>query len=448
MYAIIDIETTGLSANAEKITEIAIFIHDGNEIKEEFCTLINPEKKIPYRITQMTGITNQMVEGAPKFYEVGKKIVELTEGKTIVGHNVSFDYSFLRSEFKSFGYDYSRKVLDTVRLSRKLIPGRKSYSLGKLCNDLGIANHARHRAAGDALATTRLFEMLRGIDPELENVKLNGTQSNLTKSLIEGLPKQAGVYYFYNNSGQLIYVGKSINIHDRVLSHLNNNLHKKAIEMKNAIAHVGFELTGSELVALLLESAEIKKHQPLYNSQQKRTYFNYGLYSFFDDQGYLNLKIIRIISSLTPIYTYSSAQEGKEHLFRLVEEFRLCQKLCGLYDTSGACFHYQISQCDGACIGSETTEAYNRKVQTAIEEYNFENSNFFILENGREDGELAVIKVENGKYQGFGYMQNEAAKENTDALHDCIKVAQDNREVRQIINTFLKKNKEAKTILF
>jgi DNA polymerase-3 subunit epsilon len=290
--------------------------------------------------------------------------------------------------------------------------------------------------------------MLRGIDSELENVKLNGTQSNLAKSLIEGLPKQAGVYYFYNNTGQLIYVGKSINIHDRVLSHLNNNLHKKAVEMKNAIAHVGFELTGSELVALLLESAEIKKHQPLYNSQQKRTFFNYGLYSFFDDQGYLNLKIIRIINALTPIYTYSSAQEGKEHLFRLVEEFRLCQKLCGLYDTSGACFHFQISQCDGACVGSETTDTYNRKVQTAIEEYNFENSNFFILENGRLENENAVVKVENGKYQGFGYIQTEIVVENHDALHECIKCSQDNREVRQIINTYLKKNKRVHTILF
>jgi len=448
VYAIIDIETTGLSANAERITEIAIIIHDGNEIKEEFCTLINPEKKIPYRITQMTGITNQMVEDAPKFYEVGKKIVELTEDKVIVGHNVNFDYSFLRSEFKSFGYDYSRKTLDTVRLSRKLIPGRKSYSLGKLCNDLGINNHARHRASGDALATTRLFELLRGLDPELEKLKLNGTQSNLNKPLLEGLPKEAGVYYFYNHTGQLIYVGKSVNIHDRVLSHLNNNLHKKAIEMKNAIAHVGFELTGSELVALLLESAEIKKHQPLYNSQQKRTYFNYGLYSFFDDQGYLNLKIIRIINSLTPIYTYSSAQEGKEHLFRLVEEFRLCQKLCGLYDTSGACFHFQISQCDGACVGTELPESYNRKVQSAIEDYYFKNSNFFILENGREEYELAAIKVESGKYQGFGYLNNETSDFELQQLHDCIKPAKDNREVRHIINAYLRKNSGARTIVF
>ncbi|MBC8320162.1 MAG: 3'-5' exonuclease, partial [Bacteroidetes bacterium] len=158
MYAIVDIETTGLSPSNEKITEIAIIIHDGKKIIDEFSTLINPEKKIPYRIIHMTGINNQMVEGAPKFYEIAKQIVEITQSKIIVGHNVRFDYSFIRNEFKSLGYDYARKTLDTVKLSRKLIPGRKSYGLGVLCKDLAIENHARHRAGGDALATTRYVQ--------------------------------------------------------------------------------------------------------------------------------------------------------------------------------------------------------------------------------------------------------------------------------------------------
>lgn len=448
MYAIIDIETTGLSANSEKITEIAIIIHDGSEIKEEYCTLINPEKKIPYRIIQMTGITNQMVEDAPKFFEVAKKIVELTEDKIIIGHNVNFDYSFLRNEFKSLGYEYSRKTLDTVRLSRKLIPGRRSYSLGKLCLELGINNEARHRASGDAHATRQLFEMLHGMENDLEHIKLNGTQSNLNPSLIESLPRETGVYYFYAYSGQLIYVGKSVNIHDRVISHLNNNTHKKEVEMKNAIGHVGYELTGSELVALLLESIEIKKHQPLYNSQQRRTYFNYGLYSFVDDSGYLNLKITRIIDALTPIYTYSSAQEGKEHLFRLVEEYQLCQKLCGLYETNSACFHYQINQCIGACIGNETPESYNARVFEAIENYHFQNNNFFIVEKGRNDQESALIKIQNGKYQGFGFTGQEINEKELELLHDCIKPAPDNKEVRQIIKTYLKKNSAVRLILY
>ena len=204
MYAIIDIETTGLSPAKEKITEIAIIIHDGKTIVDEFSALINPEKKIPYRIIQLTGITNQMVESAPKFYEIGKRIVELTEDKIIVGHNVRFDYGFLRSEFKSLGYDYERKTIDTVKLSRKLIPGRASYSLGKLCRDLAIENKSRHRATGDAIATTKLFELLININGHPEDINLSKVQSNINKSLVEDLPNAPGVYYFYNKDKEII----------------------------------------------------------------------------------------------------------------------------------------------------------------------------------------------------------------------------------------------------
>ncbi len=440
MYAILDVETTGLSAAGEKITEIAIYIHDGKQVVDSFESLINPEKKIPYRIVQMTGITNRMVAGAPRFYEIAKKIVELTEEKTIIGHNVNFDYSFLRNEFKGLGYDFQRKTLCTVKLSRKLIPGRPSYSLGKLCNDLGINNHARHRAAGDALATARLFELLLTIDPNPENLKANGVKSGRNRSLTENLPKEPGVYYFYDKDGGLIYIGKSINIHDRVLSHLNNNLHKKAVEMKDAIDEVGYELTGNELVALLLESAEIKKHQPLYNRTQRRTFFNYGLYSFTDEKGYINLKVSRIIDRLSPLYTYSSLQEGKEHLFNLTEKFNLCQKLCGLYNTQGACFQYQIHQCQGACSGEEQPENYNQKVNMALENYHFGDDSFFIVGQGRNDDEKSVVKIERGKYTGFGFIDPAVLNNDPSMLHECIQPQQDNKEVRQIINSFIKKN--------
>ena len=447
-YAILDIETTGLSPSAEKITEIAIYIHDGRRIVDSFSTLLNPEKKIPYRIIQMTGINNQMVESAPKFYEVAKKIVELTDDKIIVGHNVRFDYGFIRNEFKSLGFDYQRKTIDTVKLSRKLIPGKPSYSLGKLCQSLEIENLSRHRAEGDAMATVKLFEMLLSIDNQLGGPDKKVAVNGFNKSLVEGLPKAAGVYYFYDKSGELIYVGKSINIHDRVLSHLNNNLHKKAVRMKNDIAEVHFELTGNELVALLFESAEIKKHQPLYNRSQRRTYFNYGLYSFTDENGYVNLKVTRIIEELNPVYTYGSAHEGKEHILRLTEEFGLCQKLCGVYDTTGSCFQYQIHQCEGACIGKESPKSYNSKVEQALENYHFGKQNFFVVEQGRREDEKAVIKVENGKYIGFGFVEmNGQAFEPTD-FHDCIRSQKDNREVRQIINSYLRRAKKKNVILF
>ena len=448
MYAILDIETTGLSASAEKITEIAIYIHDGECIVDSFSTLVNPEKKISYRIVQMTGINNQMVESAPKFYEIAKRIVELTEDKIVVGHNVRFDYGFIRNEFKSLGYDFQRPTIDTVKLSRKLIPGKPSYSLGKLCQSLGIENHSRHRAEGDAMATVKLFEMLLSIDKQLDGLDKKGLVRSFNKSLVEGLPKETGVYYFYNKSAELIYVGKSINIHDRVLSHLNNNLHKKAVEMKNNIASVHFELTGNELVALLLESAEIKQHQPFYNRAQRRTYFNYGLYPFTDENGYTNLKFTRIIDELNPVYTYGSAQEGREHILRLTEEFGLCQKLCSIYDTTGPCFQYQIHQCEGACVGKEEADSYNQKVEQALENYHFGKQNFFVVEQGRREDEKAIVKVENGKYIGFGFVEmNEQAHELL-AFHDCISLQKDNREVRQIINSYLRRNNQKNVVRF
>lgn len=160
MFAIIDIETTGHSYKFGKITEIALYQHNGQEVTHSFSTLINPEMDIPYFITELTGIDNEMVKNAPKFYEVAKTIVELTQGRTFVAHNVSFDYNFIKEEYNKLGYNYMRKTMCTVKLSRKLLPGHGSYSLGKLCSDLNIEINGRHRAAGDALATVKLFEIL------------------------------------------------------------------------------------------------------------------------------------------------------------------------------------------------------------------------------------------------------------------------------------------------
>ena len=224
LYAILDIETTGGSPLREKITEIAVYIHDGSRITDEFVTLINPERNIPHFITNMTGITNEMVEDAPKFYEVARQIVEITEGKAIVAHNARFDYSFLRQEFKSLGFNFRRNLIDTVSACRKLIPGHPSYSLGNICCEMGITIEGRHRAAGDALATVRLFELLLQKDEEINgpcaslfrstrDIKLNPA---LDISRLGVIPEEPGVYYFYDEKNELIYVGKSRNMAERV----------------------------------------------------------------------------------------------------------------------------------------------------------------------------------------------------------------------------------------
>lgn len=443
-YTIIDIETTGLKAGHARITEIAIITHDGNNALSEFHSLINPEIRIPYQITQLTGINDQMVAGAPRFFEIAKEIVELTEGTVIVGHNVNFDYSFLKAEFKSLGYDFQRKTLDTVRLARKLIPGLPGYSLGKLCNALNISHESRHRAYGDARATAKLFELLYSIDNELDELSLKKLNSDLNRSLIDELPESKGVYYFYDRSGKLIYVGKSINIKARVMQHLNNGTTKKAIEMKNAIADISFTPTGSELIALLLESDEIKKHKPIYNRSQKRSLFNYGLYQYLDEKGYLRLKIAKTIEEIPAEYAYNSQAEAREHLFMLTDSHRLCQRLNGLYPGSGACFHFHIGQCNGACTEAENPANYNLRVLEALEKYQFEQQSFYVFDQGPTDELTSVVKVQNGVYIGFGFAPSEQVGNDLSVADDYIKRYSDNRDVRQIIRSYLRHHKNCR----
>ncbi len=446
MYAIIDIETTGLSPAAERIIEIAIYIHDGEKVINEFSTLINPEKKISANITRITGITNEMVIDAPKFWEIAKDIVILTEGKSFVAHNASFDYNFIRNEFKSLGYDYKRDRLCTVKLSRKILPGYKSYSLGKLCSDLGIKIDGRHRAAGDALATVKLFEYLLKTDSSLG--QLNSSKFyHIDASVIKSLPEEPGVYYLHDHNGDIVYIGKSKNIRTRVFSHFSNEKSQRAIKMIDEVHNISYELTGSELIALLLESDEIKVQKPKYNRRQRRTDNHYGIFTYKDDNGYICFKT-EGINKENPIVSFNSAREARNRLYILSEKYQLCQKLCGLYETQGACFYYQLKHCNGACIQEELPENYNKRAQELLDELSYNWQNFFIVDAGRNDNEKAVVKVENGKYIGFGYIDTEFIGNDIENLSDVIKVYPDNKDVQQIIRTYLKQNSVEMLIRF
>jgi DNA polymerase-3 subunit epsilon len=445
MYAIIDIETTGGSPVQDKITEVAVFVYDGNKIVNEFVSLVNPERKIPYHITQLTGISNSMVADAPKFYEIAKQLIEITDGQIFVAHNVNFDYNFIKQEFKQLGYDYRREKICTVNLSRKIIPGHRSYSLGKLCADIGIQIEARHRAAGDALATVKLFEHLQCKNTQnldlsaLAGISKKDLHPNFNPDTLRTIPDEAGVYYFYNEQNDLIYIGKSKNIRTRILSHFRNISTKKAIEMRDAIASFDYELTGNELVALLKESFEIKQNKPKYNRAQRRALSAYGLYHYIDSNGYLRFEIARNNSKeAVPIISFAGGKTGSNYLQKLVETYHLCQKLCGLYKTGGACFHFEIMECKGACIGKEAPEAYNARAYKIIEAHKFRHNSFYIIEHGRTDDEIAVIMIENGKYNGYGYIGKEEYDGNKELLSDCIHHYVDDRDVQQILKSYLK----------
>lgn len=446
MYAILDLETTGLSPINEKIIEIAIYIHNGKEIISEYSTLINPERNIPYNITRLTGITNEMVKDAPKFWEIAKDIIILTEGKSIVAHNASFDFNFIRNEFKSLGYNFKRDRLCTVKLSRKIIPNHKSYSLGKLCKELGIKIDGRHRATGDAFATVKLFEHLLKISPSLG--QLNSSMFyHIDAKIIKNIPEEPGVYYFHDHNGDIIYIGKSKNIRIRVFSHFSNEKSERALKMVDEIHNISYELTGSELIALLMESDEIKTQKPKYNRRQRRTANHYGIYTFTDEFGYICFKADDIKKE-TPIVSFNSAKEARDRLYLLSEKYQLCQKLCGLYETTGACFYYQLKHCKGACIHEESPEDYNKRAQELVDELSYNWQNFFIIDTGRNEGEKSVVKVENGRYIGFGYIDTEFIGNDIENLSDVIKVYPDNKDVQQIIRTYLKQHSVEMLIKF
>ena len=456
MYAIVDIETTGGSPVYEKITEIAIFIHDGNRIIDEFVSLVNPERYIPAYITALTGITNEMVADAPKFYEIARKILELTENKTFVAHNVSFDYGFIKNEFKSLGYHFQRERLCTVRLSRKLIPGQRSYSLGNLCDELGIKNYGRHRAAGDAAATVRLLEILLELDKQSGlslfsdlNFRLKNLNPYLSPETLMQLPEEPGVYYFLDEKQNVIYIGKSKNIKSRVLAHLSNKTTKKAINLTQRIAEINYELTGSELIALLKESYEIKKFKPLYNRAQRRSLYLYGLYSFTDNDGYINFILNKNDKQNdVPLLSFNSKKEAVNYLNARLEEFQLCQKLCGLYYSDGACFHYELMECRGACLGKEPAPEYNSRAQKFLETLTLGNKNIIIVDHGRTVDEYSVVKIMNGKYIGFGYVDAAESVSDPDEVDDYIERFPDNRDIQSIIRSYLKKQRVIKVLQY
>ena len=276
MFVIVDVETTGGSPQNSKITELAMYKFDGHKIIDEFTTLLNPEMEIPEFIVRLTGITDQMLVNAPKFYEVAKQILEFTNNCVFVAHNVSFDYGMFRSEFKHLGYDFRLPHLCTVRATRDLLPGYASYSLGKITRDLGISIIGRHRAGGDALATCKLFKIIFKKDEQKlrtfiqEELNPKSFHPNLDLDTIEDIPNKRGVYLFYNEFNELIYVGKNIHIRTRIEQHLRNTKSVKGLNLIQDIASVKFELCWSDQIALNREAELIKEKQPLYNQKKSK----------------------------------------------------------------------------------------------------------------------------------------------------------------------------------
>ncbi|HVM86798.1 MAG TPA: exonuclease domain-containing protein [Puia sp.] len=441
MYVIVDIETTGGYAVNNAITEIAIVLHDGEREVKRFETLVNPGMPIPRYVQVLTGITDEMVKDAPFFDEIAYEVFGLLQGNVFVAHNVNFDYSFLRHQLNALGFTLNCKKLCTVRLGRKVFPGLPSYSLGNLCRSLNINIANRHRAGGDADATVLLFKKILDSDADghVESMLKGRNREqylppNLPVEQLEQLPTLPGVYYFHDQKGKIIYVGKAKNLLKRVTSHFSNNKpNRQKQEFLRNIYSISYLESGTELIAYLFECIEIKRLWPKYNRSLKKFEQTYALYVFEDINGYLRLAIEKKKKQLEPVYTFSLMLEGQNMLRKLIAEFNLCPKLCFVQVNNDECEGVKTGNCFGACGHMESAAIYNGRVKAAIESLQKALPTFTLIDEGRNHNEQSCILVEQGKFYGMGYLSAGMTIINKEELKNYLTKYPENDYMRGLI---------------
>jgi DNA polymerase III subunit epsilon len=456
VYAIVDIETTGGYAENHRVTEIAIYHHDGVQITDHYKTLVNPGRKIPNFITGLTGINYEMVKEAPSFADIADEVMAWLKDRVFVAHNAHFDYSFLKKEFEDHGKTWTCRKLCTVRLSRKIIPGLDSYGLGRLAESLGIKIPDRHRAGGDALATAKIFDILLKRDQDgviAKALKRNSGETilppNLAKEEFDRLPAKPGVYYFLDSRGHVIYVGKAVNIKKRIAGHFSGEAREwNRSNIRNEIHHITWELTGNELIALIFEAQEIRRLWPKYNLAQKYRVEEWGVFDYEDRNGYLRFCVNVVARGTKPLITFSNKGDAWNFMWEKVKSHDLCPKLSGLQLAKGLCFSHQSGSCKGACQGVETTKKYNKRVQQSIDSFFEKGQTVAILGKGRSSDERSMILVENGNYLGFGYFGGDTVISDFESARTLVKPGKENRIVQNLINSYLQNPKGIDLVTF
>ncbi|NCA26485.1 MAG: DNA polymerase III subunit epsilon [Methylophilaceae bacterium] len=378
-YVLLDLETTGATPLKDRITEIALIkFEDGKEV-DRWQTLVNPQTKIPDFIQSLTGITNEMVENAPTFEQVAGELLDYLDGAVMCAHNVRFDHGFLKAEFKRIGITLKQKVLCTVKLSRKLYPQYKSHGLSAIIERHNFTCSNRHRAMGDVEVMAQLIELAKN---ELGTESLEAAVAELSKKtslppgidedVIDEIPETSGVYLFYGENNLPLYIGKSVNLRARVMSHFSSD-HSSTKEMRisQEIKHIEWIETAGEFGALLLESRLVKERQPIYNRQlrRERQLCAWQLADSADSKPLLTL--IRE-DEITPenmgslFGTFRSKKQATEVLRNIAEEHALCLKALGLESGKGACFRSQIKRCKGVCCGNESPELHYLRLKEGL----------------------------------------------------------------------------------
>ncbi len=441
-FAVTDIETTGGGPSIRSITEVAVIITDGQEILDEYQSLVNPHTYIPEYITALTGITNEMVSTAPSFEEIAEELYSKFEDAIFVAHNVNFDYSFLKAAFETLDYSFNKKKLCTVRYSRKLFPGQSSYSLGALCRAFEFQNDNPHRAMNDTLMAFKLLQ--KGLQADEEHSELTDFLKNgrgdaflpmhLNKEEYHQLPERPGVYYFKNTSGKVIYVGKAKNIKKRVRQHFSGKLKsKKKQQLIAELKSIDYQLAGNELVAALIEDREIKKLWPKYNSAQKQLRKKYGVFSYEDRTGALRLAVQSTKGYSKPLASFNSTFTARKWLFEFREKYELPYERLGL-----------------PVLGEEpecSTAEANQLLKEALHSYQEESESYVIIGSGRNRAEHTLILVENSEFKGYGFVEEEQVSlSSLDDIKDHIEVMSHSEFSISVINYFMEQKKAGKVV--
>lgn len=410
-FAVVDIETTGNGIKGNRVTEVCVIILENGEITRTFTSLVNPSQSIPLYIESLTGINDDMVSSAPQFSEIAQEIMDLTRDCIFVAHNVNFDYNILRAEFARLDMDFKRKRICTVRLTKKLIPGLFSYSLGNICTSINIPIVDRHRAQGDCEATVILLKRCLSLDPDLEVVteflnRKSGAEylpPHFKNADFDKLPTSTGVYFFRDKDGIPLYIGKAKNIKTRIKSHFQERSNRKYQLMQETYS-IDYELTGSEFLALLREAELILKYYPKYNKAQKKVSRPYTLTSYHNQKGIEVFALHK--NKIAPVswMKFYTREEAINFLETLCTDFDLCPKYAGLQSANAACDHYKLHTCSGVCKDEISVDEYNERVAKAVDFIGTYDESCLLMEKGRTKGEKSFIYLDKGKYAGYGYI--------------------------------------------
>lgn len=426
-FAVVDIETTGGNFHQDRIIEVAVVLHDGTRVLDEYTSLVNPERAIQPFISRLTGISNRMVRTAPTFDQLAEELFDILKGHIFVAHNVKFDYGFLKAAFKRADINFRAPHFCTVELSRIIFPGHPSYSLGKLSRSMGIQVLDRHRAYGDAAATAILLSKMMEEAPEVvmqaalsDELDSAHVPEQLSRAAIDALPEETGVYYFYDEEGRMLYVSKAKNIRQSVLSHFKVPLEKQSNALTAFISDVQYVATGNDMIAMLMEVDAILKHHPRFNKPMRAPSYKYGVYLAQDEQGFLELRSGRVQElPEIPFLQFTTQSKAEKAVSETMVRAQLLPTMKQVY----------------------SKEKYNSLLEKYIKEITYPAENCCLIDMGRDEEHKVFIWIRSFRCVGFTIHKGELHSLDLEELNGQVQPVRETPDLRRHLLQYIRKKK-------